>query len=297
MLVRFIAHAGLYIEEAGFSLLIDPWFLDSTIEYPILESVGGGFKTIDFQIPKTPEQVEQYAPDAFLISHFHAHHSPVRDIRMLSENSLAKGKSIALYYPAGTEEAEANVRAKVQGAVVKHPVNPGFSTKIVPFTIEAKTHTVPFHTAWLVTSSTGSVLHIADAWVNKDRMLRKLDPLWLELRNISPSFLFLSAGGHVERSEQNGERLLFEAGILSPTEAAQITQVIAPRAAGIIGVYNHSIWKNRHEYFQAAPFAEDEFLWATAWLTPNLPIIRLRPGMTLGVGEQMLRDRTAFFFT
>ena len=296
MLVRFIAHAGLYIEEAGFSLLIDPWFLDSTIEYPILESIGGGFKTIDFQIPKTPEQVEQYSPDAFLISHFHAHHSPVRDIRMLSENSLAKGKSVALYYPAGTDESESNVRAKVQGAVVKHPVHPGFSTKIGPFTIEAKAHTVPYHTAWFVTSTTGSVLHIADAWVNKDRTLRKLDPVWLELRDVSPTFLFLSAGGHAERSEKDGKRLLFEAGILSPTEAAQITQVIAPRAASVIGVYNHSIWRNRHEYFQQAPLAEDEFLWATAWLTPNTPVIRLRPGMTLGVGEQALRDRTAFYF-
>lgn len=288
MFIRFIAHAGFYIEEKGYSIFLDPWFFDSVIERPIIESIGGGFKTIDFQIPQSTDSPERYAPDAILISHFHPHHSPARDIRALCENSLSKGKKIKIFFPTPSATMEENIRAKVPGDVEKVGVSPGDTFSIGPFSITAKEHTVPYHTAWHVASPSGSLLHIADGRLNKDNFLRRPDPVWENLHGISPSFLFLSAGGHSERAEKNNEHLIIPAGIFTPVEAAEIVKIVTPKAASLVGIYNHSIWKNRHEYIQPAPFCEDEFQWAASWLSPQTRHVRLTPGMTLGIGEDSI---------
>ncbi len=288
MLIRFIAHAGFYIEEKGYSIFLDPWFSDSTIERPIIESLGGGFKTIDFQIPQNMDSTERYAPDAIFISHFHPHHAPARDIRALCENSLAKGKKIKICYPAPNAVMEENIRAKLPGDVEKIAAKPGDTFSVGPFSIEAKEHTVPYHTAWHITSASGSVLHIADGRSNKDPFFRKPDPIWERLKGLSPSFLFLSAGGHSQRVEKDNERIIMPAGIFTPTEAAEIAKIVNPKIASLIGIYNHSIWKNRYEHIQPAPFCEEEFQWAVSWLSPRTRHVRLIPGMTLGIGEEHL---------
>ncbi len=295
MLVRFIAHAGLYIEEEGYSIFLDPWFSDSTIERPIIESIGGGFKTIDFQIPQSTDSVERYAPDAIFISHFHPHHSSAKDIRALCENSLSKGKKIRIFFPTPSQTMEENIRAKLPGDVDKVAAAPRDTFAVGPFSIEAKEHTVPYHTAWHITSPSGAVLHIADGRFNKDQFLRKPDPVWEKLKGLSPSFLFLSAGGHSQRVEKNNERLIMPAGIFTPTEAAEIAKIVAPKAASLIGIYNHSIWKNRYEYIQPAPFCEDEFQWAISWLSPQTRHVRLTPGLTLGTGEEHLMPTSEIY--
>ena len=288
MLIRFIAHAGIYIEEQGYSILLDPWFFDSTLDRPIIESIGGGFKTIDFQIPQSTDSPDRYAPDAIFISHFHLHHAPARDIRALCENSLSKGKKITIFYPNPNAVMEENIRAKLPAGVERTAAEAGNTFSIGPFVIEAKQHTVPYHLAWHIASPSGSVLHIADAKFNKDHFVRRPDPTWEKLKDFAPSFIIMSAGGHSQRVENSNGRSIKPAGIFTPMEAAEIVQMIAPKAVSLMGIYNHSIWKNRYEYIQPAALCEEEFQWAVSWLAPHTKHIRLTPGFTLGIGEKHL---------
>jgi L-ascorbate metabolism protein UlaG (beta-lactamase superfamily) len=298
MLVRFIAHAGISIEEDNYCVLIDPWFLDSTPEYPVIESIGGGFKTIDFQIPKTQENIERYKPDVILVSHFHPHHSPHRDITMLCQNSLAHGKQVILVHAETGEREEKVLRERVIQGVDRRSVKAGDTFTVGPFTIEAKQHTAPVHQAWHVRSKTGSVVHIGDGMLNRDPFSRKLDDAWTALKNLSPSILFLSTGGHnVRVREKNGDPDILAAGIFSPVEAAKVAQVIAPRAVAPFGFYNHSIWKNRLEYINSAPQTEEEFQWAISWLAPRMKNIRLIPGQEFGIGDVALKDTCDFYLT
>jgi L-ascorbate metabolism protein UlaG (beta-lactamase superfamily) len=290
MLVRFIAHAGISIEEAGHSLLIDPWFLDSTVENPLIESIAGGWSTIDFQIPKTEEPIERHTPDAILVSHFHPHHSPARDIKFICDNSLALGRTMQLLYPSPNEAMEATLSERVPKGIARKGVTPNEKFKIGPFSIQSLEHTVPFHTAWHVSSTTGSVLHIADGRLNKDRFSRKPDAAWENIKGLSPSLFLLSIGGHSQRvTEKDGKRSINEAGIFTAVEGAQITQLVNPKAAAAIGIYNHSIWKNRLEYIRSTPQSEEEFQWALSWLTPGTKNLHLVPGCTIGIGDSSLQ--------
>jgi|GEM_PF-2860775 len=292
MEVRFIAHAGVAIEEKGFQLLIDPWFFDSTPEHPVIESIGGGFKAIDFQIPKTSEKIENYAPDVILVSHFHSHHSPMRDIRTLCENSTAKGKTVHLFSPEPSEEAERNLLERVPSAVIRKGIRSDEPFTIGPFIIEAKGHTNPYHQSWFVKTKTGSLLHIGDGRLHNNRSIRTPDPVWLRLKGLRPSILLLSMGGNSLRIEKDGARQILEASTLTPIEAALITQLVGPKVVGGIGFYNHSMWKNRNEYIYPASQNEEVFEWAVSWLSPETKNVRLRPGYTFAIGTaDLLRKK------
>jgi hypothetical protein len=286
MLVRFIAHAGVYLEEDGHSLVIDPWFLDSTPEHPVIESIGGGFRTIDFQIPKTTENIASYAPDAILISHFHPHHSPLRDIQILVKNSGDNKKNVTVLYPRPSDAMEAHVTDALPSTVVHRECIVGDQITIGPFTIETRGHTVPFHNSWYVRSSTGSVLHMTDARMNRDRLLRAPDKIWSDLANLAPSILFISAGGHSVRfSDKEGSKTIWESEALSAVDAAKITTLIKPKAVGIIGVYNHSVWKNRTEYILPTAITLEQFEWALSWLCPAIEHRHLFPGYSFRTGK------------
>ncbi len=290
MLVRFIAHAGIAIEEDGYQLLIDPWFLDSTIEHPVIESIGATFKTIDFQIPKTTEEIKDYAPDAVALSHFHAHHSPARDIQMLCANSLNRGKNIHILHPK-IGDAEPFLSSRLPTEVLRHPMVAGEKFTVGPFVIRAEKHTLSFHNSWFVSSRSGSVLHIADASFHSNGALRSPDPIWKDLSALSPSVLFVSMGSHQRRiSTKEGGRSILPASTLLPTEAALVTQILSPRAVGGIGFYNSSIWRGRLEYMPPTFQTEEEFEWAISWLAPHIRNIRLLPGHTFGIGDTALRE-------
>ncbi len=291
MFVKFIAHAGMYVEEEGFSLLLDPWFFDSTPEHPIIQSIGGKFDTIDFQIPKTTERIETYAPDAILFSHFHPHHAPARDVQMLCKNSVDVGKKPVLMYATPTKETETSLHSHVSPHIQRHGMELEESVSIGPFTIVAKDHTEEFHRTWYVFSKTGSVLHIGDGRLNREKKIRGFDLAWEKLRGLKPSFLFLSAGGHAVRiTKKDGARALHDACILTPVEAVKVAKIIDPRAVAPIGFYNHSIWKNRTEYIRPSTQIEEEFEWGASWLIPHIRQARLVPGYTLGIGEKHLKE-------
>ncbi len=279
MKVTFIAHAGISIKEEGKEILIDPWFTDSSIEHPLIRAVWGKHSTIDFQIPKTSDRPENHLPDGVLVSHFHTHHAPQHDVMALADRS----EKLLFGHP---DQGERN--SQVQMAFSSYPnvkiraFTHKESEKVGPFLIQGLMHTVPRHIAWSVSTGQGSILHIADPMFNRDNAIRKLDPLWDEFR-LSPDIVFINAGGNSLRYEKDGQRFIMESAAVSPVEAAQIVAHIAPRAASLIGCYNHSMWKNHSEYIPPAPQIEEEFYWALSWLAPTVKFIPLKPGHSFGI--------------
>src|SRR4051812_19251034 len=87
MQVEFVGHAGFRIEENGCSLWIDPWLSSSDFENPLIQGILPGTRTIDFQIPEPKFRAESARADLILLSHFHPHHSPQRDIQFILERS------------------------------------------------------------------------------------------------------------------------------------------------------------------------------------------------------------------
>ncbi len=291
MLVNFIAHAGVSIKEKGglvfgkeTSLLIDPWFTDSTVEKPIMEVIYG-YPTIDFQIPKTIDRTENYTPNIILLSHLHAHHSPAIDLFSLA----GKSKKLIIAHPdLGEKNAEIKNRFAQFPQVELRPSLNGNKFTVGNFHITAIEHTVKNHLAWYVVSSSGSVLHITDAKLNRDSKKREIDEVWKSFENLNPNLLLISAGGNSNRREKEGKRYILEASCLTPVEGANITKLINPKVVSLIGIYNHSIWKNRTEFIPPTSFSEDAFHWATSWLSPEIKCVFMKPGHTFGIGDVLL---------
>jgi L-ascorbate metabolism protein UlaG (beta-lactamase superfamily) len=287
MLIEFIAHAGICVKEEESSVLIDPWFADSRLDAPLMQSIGGGHQTIDFQIPPARSGRGCYAPDAILLSHLHAHHSNREDVIGLVEQSVDKPITVAYPTQTGSEDSVRRQLAEFSLATAL-PCVERQSFTLGRFQISSFEHTVADHRAWYVRSASGSVLHIADARFNKDRKVRSADALWQSYAELSPDVVFLSAGGNSIRFSDTEQPVIAESVILSPVEAAQVVQILKPKVAVVIGCYNHSIWRNRVEYIRSSAQIEEEFEWALSWLLPNARHVRVRPGHRFGLGDESL---------
>lgn len=292
MLIRFIAHAGFSLEEDGHQLLIDPWFTDSTVAVPVIQSVVG-FNTIDFQVPKTTESISKYHPSAILLSHFHAHHAAHDDLVTL----VSQSDGVSLCFP--DVGAVDNEKVKQTFAVWPYAETIPFQNNDVktrePFAIRGLSHTVPRHMAWYVKSQTGSLLHIADARINGDHMSHHIGKEWEQFEGLRPDLLCINAGGNSVRREENSKRVIKENLAVSAVEAARLVEIIQPKAVCLIGCYNWSIWKNRAEYFRPAPLIEEELYWALSWLTPDVKFLTLKPGNTIGAGDLSLAGSVDHF--
>lgn len=284
--VTFIAHAGISIKNGkGESVLIDPWFTDSTVKKPVVQALLG-YPTIDFQIPKTQEKIEEYSPDVILVSHFHAHHAPHDDILTLASQS----EKIVFGHPdIELKNAAAKAIFEILPQVEVKPCGDKDSFSVGSFQITALTHTVPEHTAWLVESEGNSVLHVADARANRDLNLRNLDEAWNEFSDLKPDLFFTGAAGNSKRVENDGVRSVQESLALSPVEASKLTQLVNPKVVSLIGCYNHSVFKGKIEYIAYAPAVEEEFAWASSWLAPSSKFVPARPGhvYTIGLGQDL----------
>lgn len=284
MFIKFISHAGLYVEEDGYSLLIDPWFTDSTLIKPLLQSLSG-HTTIDFQIPEAKDTIDQFSPHAILLSHFHAHHGPHADLVALA----AKQRQLTIAHP----HIE-NINQTAAGHFREYPkteltpLTDQNTLQIGPFTITALSHTVPMHLAWHVSTHSGSIMHIADARINTRSSERHVDPLWDKFVPFRPHIAFISASGNSSRFQKEGVPTIRESLTMSPIEGAKIFQLLKPQVGTLIGCYNHSIWKNRNEYIMPAAVAEEQLYWAASWLAPEMKCIFAKPGHTYGIGDKKL---------
>lgn len=286
MVVKFIAHAGIAIEDAGCMLLVDPWFRDSTLEEPIIEGINGK-KSIEFQIPPTKEHIEDYSPMAILISHFHTHHSPLKDITTLIENTY---HDITLAHPDGYANDITKEKLGKFRHLVLRPTNDKEFFTVGPFTITAFSHTVINHLAWSIKSNTGHVLHLADGQANKNLAINALDPLWDYFSDLSLDLVFMSAGRNSLLVEKDGQRSIVEAGCFSPVQAARLIQKIKPKAISPIGNHNHSYKKNRLEFIPETSANEEELRWAMSWLAPETKFVPVRPSHSFSIGETFRSD-------
>lgn len=288
MFVKFVAHAGIFIQEGNTSVLIDPWFTDSTREKPIVEGLSG-LSTIDFQIPKTEDVPENYHPDAILISHLHPHHAPIRDVCAVTE----QGHEITLFFPKCKESEIVKERMGIYKnlSCVELDDEGSFSKGTLKMTAFA--HTAPEHLAWFIEGKTGKILHIADARVNMNYNTSESDKIWKKFENLGVDILFLSAGRNSRqvKSEKIEDREIYEATGLSPIQGAKLVKLIKPRAVSLIGMYNHSIWRNRLEFIPSSAQTEEEFAWANSWLNPESKFVRVFPGHTFGLQEEALASK------
>jgi L-ascorbate metabolism protein UlaG (beta-lactamase superfamily) len=282
MKVQFIAHAGLYVEEADSRLLIDPWFFGSTLEDPILKSVLPGHRTIDFQVPPVRSKIEDFDPQAILLSHFHTHHSPDREIREFA----SRGKALQI---CGSELAPARIEQLLENlgqarSNVEYRSFPASNVMTLgSLRIEGYRHTSPGHIAWRVVGETGSVIHVADPVINRNAYDRRTDAAWLQFQDLRPDLLFIASGGHSKKILREGIPQIGESRTATPMEAARLAAMIKPKVSSVIGLQNHSIWKNRDEYVWPTWLVEDQFEWALDHLLPEASVVRLRPGLTFEI--------------
>ncbi len=281
MYVKFIAHAGIAIFEDNYSVLIDPWFRDSTLENPLIEGINRK-NTIKFQIPPAVDELKDFAPGAILLSHFHVHHAPFNDVHDLIENSRGH---VILAHPDGYANKIVTNRFGHFTDISIRPTRHRDEFSLGPFHITALTHTVEGHLAWFVKSKTGSMLHIADGAANTNFELNSLHPCWDEYMTIHPDIVFTSAGRNSLRKDDNGRRSIIESGSLSPIQAARLIQKIRPRLVSTIGNHNHSFKRNRLEFIPELPATEEEFRWALSWLAPEVKYVPIRAGHGFSLGE------------
>jgi hypothetical protein len=291
MRVRFISHAGISIETEKARIAIDPWFYSSTLDHPLIQSILPGHQTIDFQVPPGRLNIRDLEPDAVLVSHFHAHHSPESEIRdfasrgrklLLGGPVISADQQLSLFENLGQSSSNVEYRAFPENG----PLELG------DLTIEGFEHTSKHHVGWKIKGNSGSVLHITDAMINRNSIDRRLDPLWSALKDSNPDFLFIGSGGHCTRRVRDGVVRLFEDSTLSPFEAARLAALIRPRAVAVIGFYNHSMWKNRLEYVLPASVVEDQFQWAMHQLLPEASVVALRPGNEFEISKKSSTGRT-----
>lgn len=289
MIIKFIAHAGFAIQEDGFTLVIDPWFRDSTPEDPLIEGINRK-QTIEFQIPPAKDKIEDYSPNCILLSHFHVHHSPFRDVRGLVENALG---DVLFAYPNGYANKIVENRFGDLKYVTLRPTDNGESFVVGPFTISALSHTVQGHLAWSIKSKTGHLLHIADGAANTDFDVNALHQVWDKFDDIKPDLVCMSAGRNSLRIEKEGQKEILESGCFSPIQAARLIKKIKPKAVSPIGNHNHSFKKNRLEFIPDTYLNEEEMRWALSWLSSETKFIPVRPGHTFSLGESFDQNNIA----
>lgn len=292
MFIRFIAHAGFALREGDSEILIDPWFTDSSVKSPLVRSLVL-YDTIDFQIPKTKESIKDYKPNAILLSHFHAHHAPHDDLISL----VSQSEKVTLGFPSTEEGVTEKIRGLFSSwtGVGINPFKNSDSKSIGPFSVTGLFHTLDDHMAWLVKTETGSLLHLTDARINRDRMSKRMGDEWKPFENLRPDLLCISAGGNSLARKNEDKRYIIENSVLSAVEAARLVNHIKPKAVCLIGCYNWSIWRNRSEYIRPASVTEDELYWGISWLSPEVKFLTIRPSTSIGIGDMTLLGKTDYF--
>lgn len=277
--VKFISHSGLSIRHLGFEILIDPWLWSSSLKEPFVRGLLPPNKTIDFQVPEPRDRHSDFMPNAVLCSHYHSHHSPYAEIR----SWLEAKEGIVIGVPRVKEEQSQMLKAGLKEVYARARFEfcqDGSQFDVGPFRIEAHFHPEPGHLIWWIKSEDFSLLHMTDLKLNRDSEDRRFDICFEKFMNTKPDLLFIGCGAHCLRMESEGHPSILEHTTLTPVQAARLASLIRPRYAGIMGVFNHSIWKNRLEYTLPAPVVEEQFHWALHHYQPHIAPLCLRPGLT-----------------
>lgn len=276
--IRFIAHSGVQIADKTISVVVDPWLYDSKRDSPIIEGLDPTQRTIDYLIPEPKNTAQELAPDIICLSHFHTHHSPLKEII-----EFAKIKDITVICPPLDKNKLHLLQAKIGdyifGKITFKFVENDQEITIKNVTIQAMVHKVDMvHLLFTIKLNTKSITHIVDASAGNDFSSLSFSQHWDKLYGTRPDFLFIGAAGHLLKKIEHGERMIEEASTLTPIQAAQLASKIMPREVGIIGIYNHSVWDDRYEMAFGTQEAESQFYWGLSYLAPSIKIRKLLPG-------------------
>lgn len=292
MTIDFIGHAGFAITKDGVQILVDPWLTPSTFEKPIISGMFSKHQSIDYLIPEPIHRHDSFNPDIILLSHHHGHHSSAHDITYWLDNSQKQITVISPDIDSGYQNT--SFATTLRNYENRHRflfIPKDEEIYFEPFHIRTLSHTVPHHFGFFIKSPDGSFLHLADAKANRLAWDRRLDPIWMKFLDLSPSFLALTGGSLSSRLGADQERHIVENVFMSPVEAANLSAAIRPLAVGLMGFFNFSVWKNRHEYGFSAVENESYFNWALTHLNPSIRNILCRPGLRLELEDGKIASR------
>jgi len=280
MEIEFIGHAGFWIKGQNYELVMDPWLFPSTLEEPILKSFSSSAKTIDYLIPEPVITFDKINPDYILISHFHVHHGPLKEIDMWLNQSK---KCITIIAPKTNSKGYENSLDLMQSAYPRHRfIFLDIDTELNicgDLILKVLTHTTNEHLAFFLSNRKFSILHLADSIISRSWYDRRLDVLWMKFKNLKPDLFLVTVSSTAYRGKsKEGAPYLRENGFLSPVEAANLTNLINPKNVAVMGIFNFSIWKNRTEYGYNCYETEGFFRWAINHLRPDIAVQTLRPG-------------------
>ena len=278
--IRFIGHAGAQISNGETSVVIDPWLYDSRRERPLIEGLDPTQKTIDYLLPEPRNTTSEIAPDIVCLSHFHTHHAPLREIL-----EFAQIKPITIVCPVLTPEKLTLLKRKIgdymYGRIAFIFVSEDKEINIRGVHIRALVHRSESmqHLMFHVSLTGKSILHIADASVNNEGSGgNQFSNTWERVHKLYPDFLFIGAAGHLEKKIKDGTRSIIETTTFTPVQAAKLAASIMPRLAGVVGIYNHSVWDDRLEMGCSVTDAENQFYWSLSYLAPSIKVKKLLPG-------------------
>lgn len=291
-IVRFIAHAGVQIiskqKDKNISILVDPWLYSSTFNNPILKGFPGN-NTIDYIIPEPKVSSCELAPDIILLSHFHTHHAPIREIL-----EFAKIKKVIIVCPPLNQKSLDRFRQDTNKSILDNILfkftdpDKDLDFDILNIKIKAFNHTQKYHNGYIVETINSKVMHLVDAAANQDKNRLDLSYIWDKLDGISPDFLFIGAAGHSTRDISQPKKSIRENATLSSVQAANLALKVKAKNVGIIGIYNSSIWNGRVEYVRPVGEVEHNMYWAISFLNPNIKFHTLKPNDIFEVSKNFV---------
>jgi hypothetical protein len=279
--VKFIAHAGVMIKSEGLSIVLDPWLYPSDFDAPVIKGFTYN-KTIDFLIPVPKTRSVDIVPDIVLLSHFHTHHAPLRELAEFAAN-----KKIEIVCPPLTEKDLLKID-EIYGENVRKNMNLLFIKEDAVITrnninIRVFTHTQNGHLCYVVETPNSKIAHIVDAAANEDHDKLSLSSTWEKLNDINPDILFIGTASHISKKTVGVDRDIIENMTLSPVQAAKLSVKMGAKNIGAIGIYNHSIWNGVQEYVRPPGEVESNLYWVISYLSPSTKFHAFKPGDTFEI--------------
>ncbi len=281
--ILFTGHAGVCIKNYKLSVAIDPWLYASTRAQPIVEGLQPSQYTVDYMLPESRNVPSDIAPDIVCLSHFHTHHSPLKELV-----EFVKIKPIKIICPTLREDELLQIKKKIgdymygritfkfldRDTVLNEKVN-GEELEIKAFIHRSESMS---HFMYYIKLGDKSLLHVVDSNASKSRDKISFDSEWDRLDGLDIDYLFVGGVGHALRQVINGVRHIRDAATLTPVQAADLAVRLSVKHAGLVGMYNHSVWDDRAEMGLATGEAEMRFHWALSWMAPAIKVLYLRPG-------------------
>lgn len=293
MQIDFTGHAGFWLQLEEIQIVVDPWLIASSLEAPLMDSLMPDIKTIDYLIPEPVHNLSMIAPDYILLSHFHTHHAPKKEIDHWLKNAT---KPVTVIGPAPLKKKPNDLLETWQNQYPDHKfilISEDSKFEVnKDISIEALGHTTNEHLAYMIRSKEKSFLHLADSIVSKVWHDRRLDLLWQKFKNMNPDLLAITVSSTAYRGKtKDGISYIRENGFMSPVEAAQLTNLINPKNVTVMGIYNFSVWKNRVEFGYSCYEVEAFFRWSIQHLRPDIAVHMVRPGY------RFLLNQDSFYLT